>query len=182
MTCYRIRWYDSWVLNDSFPTEWQHLVEQFWKKTTDQQHQVVSPETVEDSIIQKDDNLLLTKLPNFSSLISGSSDVQSNFLSQSAVNSLSVLQPELEQSQQPLFQQQHQQLSSFVTASQQNSLDLPSSLPVENQIIQSNELTNVTSNFQLSLFGPTTQNGNLLNQILPLTLFFFLLEHILRIL
>ena len=186
MTCYRIKWCDSWVINESLPNEWQHLVDEFWKKTTDQQQrqqqqqqqqqQQVSPldTVIEDAINnQKQDqnNLLLTKLPNFSSLLSPNADIQSSFLSPSAVDSLSVLKPHLEgsstQQQHNIFQQQpQQQLSSFVTnpppqQQQQSTLTLPVNTlsVVENQLLQPDELINVATNFQLSLFEATTQNG-----------------------
>ena len=161
-------------MNDSLPNEWQHLVDDFWKKTTDQQqqqqHQQDIPpldSVIENAINQKqENNLILTKLPTFSSLLSGSTDIQPGFLSPPAVDSLSVLQPQLEEpsTQQHIFQQD-QPLSSFVAPSQQqhNILTLPvNSLSAEeNQLLQPNELINVTSNFQLSIFSPaTTQNGN----------------------
>ena len=76
-------------MNDSLPNEWQHLVDDFWKKTTDQQqqqqHQQDIPpldSVIENAINQKqENNLILTKLPTFSSLLSGSTDIQPGFLS-----------------------------------------------------------------------------------------------------
>uniref|UniRef100_A0A7M5V4W0 C2H2-type domain-containing protein n=2 Tax=Clytia hemisphaerica TaxID=252671 RepID=A0A7M5V4W0_9CNID len=143
--CYRIRWCDSWVSHDSLPDSWQYLVDDFWKKQTEQQIQ----EPLQN---QDDPNRLIhsmnTKfLPHFSTLLVGESEVnsqQQNLIStQSPSDTLGPLEPPaLFTTAQPLGSLSTQQATFTLTAAslRDNQLDISG-----------------VGDFQIPLFEQTSQ-------------------------
>ena len=141
--CYRVRWCDSWVSHDALPDSWQHLVDNFWKKQTEQQI------TVQQDEANRFIHSLNTKfLPNFSTLLTTNvQPQQQNLISTNTPDSLVgplQTQPALFSTTQQLVNLNPQQTTFTLT---------PASLR-DNQL----DISTV-GEFQIPLFEQTSQTS-----------------------
>ena len=142
MYCYRIRWCDSWVSHDTLPDSWQHLVDGFWKKQTEQQQEG------SNRFIHS----LNTKfLPNFSTLLVGDTNEvnqqQTLISTQTPADTLGPLAP-------PTLFTTTQPLGNLNT--QQATFTLTSGNLRDNQL----DISGV-ADFQIPLFEQTPQPGKI---------------------